>query len=145
MLETWMRRRTPWSNSLLAEMERIHREVNRMLDRRQATAEFPPVNVWANADGALVIAEIPGIAPDDVGLSVSGGMLTLRGERGADAEALGTRSRAERPRGAFSRTIEMPFQIDSAKVEARCENGLLSVRLPRADSDKPRKIAVRGA
>ena len=145
MFETWMRRKMPWSNTLFAEMQKLHREMNRMLDRRQTAAEFPSVNVWANADGALVIAEIPGIGPDDVSLSVSGGMLTLRGERRNDAETLGTYSRAERPQGAFSRTIEMPFQVDSAKVEARCENGLLAVRLPRADSDKPRKITVQGA
>jgi len=145
MFENWMRRRMPWPGHWFAEMDRLHREVNRALDRHQAQAEFPPVNVYANADGAMVVAEVPGIAPDGVDISVSGGMLTLRGERKTGAASLGTQSRAERPYGAFSRTIEMPFQIDSSKVEARCQDGLLEVKLPRAESDKPRKITVRSA
>ena len=145
MFENWMRRGTSWPAHWLAEMDRFRREMDRTLDRPRTQAEFPPVNVWANADGVMVVAEVPGLAPDAVDISVSGGMLTLRGERKADAETLGTQSRAERARGAFSRTIELPFQIDSAKVEASCRDGLLEVRLPRADSDKPRKITVRGA
>ena len=145
MFENWMQRRAPGPGHWLAEMGRLRHEMDRLFDRRPERAEFPPLNVWANADGARVVAELPGLAPGDVDISVSGGMLTLRGERKTDAGSLGVQSRAERPRGAFNRTIEMPFQIDSTKVEARCQNGLLEVKLPRAESDKPRKIAVRNA
>ena len=144
MFENWMLRRTPWSGNLFAEMDRLHKEMERLFSRRRDSAEFPPISVWANADGVMVVAEVPGLAPGDVDVSVSGGMLTLRGER-KNEDGLGQQSRAERPQGAFSRTLELPFQIEPSKVEAHCENGLLAIRLPRSEADKPRKISVGGS
>lgn len=143
MFENWMLRRTPWSGNVFAEMDRLHKEMERLFTRRRDAAEFPPISVWANADGVMVVAEVPGLRPDDVDVSVSGGMLTLRGERKNDG-SLGEQSRAERPQGSFTRTLELPFQIEPSKVEAHSENGLLAIRLPRSEADKPRKITVGG-
>lgn len=141
----WMRQDLPWMGPLLPEMARLRDQMDRVFRRRTASAEHPPVNVWTNADGALVTAELPGIPADKLDISVSGSTLTLRGECPAPAEALGAAHRRERARGRFGRTLDFPFQIDSAKVEARCERGIVTIRLPRADSDKPRKITVSGA
>lgn len=125
----------------------------RMLDRlnRAATGgfvpstnEFPLLNVWMDGDRAIVTSELPGVEPKDVDISVAGKSVTLRGSRTTDNVCLGEcQHRHERWRGNFTRSIELPFVIDQDKVEARFNKGVLQLTLPRAESDKPRKIAIK--
>lgn len=124
----------------------------RMLDRlnRAATgmpaptSEFPLVNVWMAGDQAVVTTELPGVEPKDVDVSVVGKSVTLRGSRSlGDACKEGCQHRHERWSGNFSRTFELPFVIDQGKVEAKFSKGVLHVALPRAESDKPKKIAIK--
>ncbi|MDR3210564.1 MAG: Hsp20/alpha crystallin family protein [Planctomycetota bacterium] len=136
--------RTTRQPSLFSEMDRIYNEVENLVGKRSTAREFPPVAVWANGEGAVVIVEIPGIVPGEVDLSVAGNLLTLRGERKSRDKTLGAQSRLERTSGAFSRTLELPFQIEAGKVAARSENGLLAISLPRAEADKPHRIAIQG-
>lgn len=105
----------------------------------------PQVNVWIKADEALVSAELPGVSQEDVDISVKDGTVTLRGNRRAKEEKQQEESlyrRGERAAGQFVRVLELPFRIDSARVSARLDKGILWVTLPRAEADKPRKIAV---
>jgi len=109
-----------------------------------ANVEFPAVNIWVNEDHALATAEIPGVDPETIELSVMGKSLTLRGNR--ESEPLKddeTYHRQERWQGRFSRTIELPFTIENDKVTARFTGGILHVELPRAEAEKPKKIAVK--
>jgi HSP20 family protein len=125
----------------------------RMLDRlnrattgipAQPTSEFPPVNIWMDGDRAVVTAELPGLESKDVDISVAGKAVTLRGTRSlGDACKEGCEHRHERWSGGFSRSFELPFVIDQDKVEAKFSKGVLHVKLPRAESDKPRKIAIK--
>jgi HSP20 family protein len=109
---------------------------------RRSTA-FPPVNIYTDADGAAVTAELPGVKPEDIDLSVVGQSLILRGERKPDTTGEGeTWHRNERVFGEFSRSVDLPFQIDPDSVEASCRDGVLEVRLHRSEADKPRKISV---
>lgn len=139
---TW----NPWR-----EMEGIQRDMNRLFGRMYngergaaGTGEFPPVNVWAGTDDVKVVADVPGLDPDALDISVLGNTLTISGERKPDESKEGTHyHRRERGYGKFIRTIELPVDIDSEKVAAECVHGRLTVTLPRAEAAKPKQIAVK--
>ncbi|WP_440660786.1 Hsp20/alpha crystallin family protein [Ensifer sp. 22460] len=129
------------------EMRRMQQEMNQRLSDMTAKAaqEFPPVNLWMGEDSVAVTAELPGIAPDDVDLTVRENTLTLAGERGSPAEdEKSVWHRLERVYGSFSRTVQLPFRVDPEQVEARFANGLLEVELHRPETDRPKKIQIKG-
>jgi HSP20 family protein len=103
----------------------------------------PRLNVWSNNDAALVTVQLPGVDPEALDLALDGNTLTLRGERKplelGEGESL---HRRERRVGSFTRTVELPFEVENDSVSARYEHGVLEVTLPRAESNKPRKITV---
>jgi HSP20 family protein len=104
---------------------------------------LPPVNVKEEADHYLLSAELPGVKPEDIEIAVKGKQVSLQGERKAKALPEGARyHRRERNQANFSRLIGLPSEVDADKVEARLENGLLQMTLPKAEAVKPRKIAV---
>jgi HSP20 family protein len=127
----------PWR-----EFERMHRVLPRWTS--PATIEFPAVNVWVSGDTAVVTTELPGIDPKTIDISVVGKSLTLRGSRNPDElKQDESYHRRERWSGQFTKTIEMPFNIEGTKVEAKFTRGMLQITLPRAEADKPRKIVVK--
>ena len=86
---------------------------------------------------------MPGVRPEDVKLSIENAVLTIRGEKKQVAEEESERvHRYERSYGAFERTFTLPTTVDADRIEARFENGLLTVRLPKVEKAKPREIAV---
>jgi HSP20 family protein len=126
----------PWR-----ELDRMRRELSRLTNGGRA--DFPAVNVWTSPDNAVVTTEIPGIELKDLNISVSGNTLTLRGlRRGEQLQPDEVYHRKERWQGDFVKTIELPFTVESDKVEARYAKGVLYVSLPRAEAEKPRKIEV---
>ena len=136
---------SPWQ-----EMERLRREMNRLFDRTftvpetRASRGYPSLNMWTSEDGVVVTAELPGLDPENIDISVEGDTLILSGDR--QPEALhegGTYHRRERRHGKFNRAIQLPCQVESDKVEAVFEKGVLHISLPRAEEEKPRKIAIR--
>jgi len=141
-------RSVPRSWDSFQELSRIQSEMDRLVDQSwgSRTAEYPPVNVWANEDETVVQAELPGLAPEDIEISVVQNALTLRGSRKPEELRQGESvHRRERWTGSFIRTVELPFEVDSNGVQAECRNGVLSVRLPRAAEHKPRKITVKAS
>ncbi len=142
------------SPTLWEEMDKLQREMNRMfdssymnrfLDRPLNSHDFPAMNVWTKADsGQVITAEIPGMNVEDLDIKVAGETLTISGSRSAPEEGDEIKyHRQERGYGSFTRTIQLPFPIDIDKVEANYEKGVLKIWLPRAEADKPRKIAVK--
>jgi HSP20 family protein len=129
------------------ELERLQSRLNRMFEQsRGALVEFPPLNIWTSEDSAQVTAELPGLTADDIDISVVNATLTIKGSRTAEELQEGqTLHRSERGFGQFSRTITLPFAVDAEKVGATFKNGVLQISLPRAEEDKPRKIAVQPA
>jgi HSP20 family protein len=111
------------------------------------TRRFPLVNLGEDDQSIRVEALVPGIDPKTLEMSVVHNTLTLAGER--KPVEVGDRPHAwhrnERGFGKFSRTLELPAQVDVDKVSASCENGLLTITLPKAEAAKPRKIAVKAA
>lgn len=135
----------PWR-----DIEQIQREMNRMFRHMSAgprvAPSYPAINVWANDEGVVVTAELPGVKPEDIDISVVGDTLTLSGERRPDELQDGEKyHRRERRQGKFTRTFELPFGVEADKVEAMFERGVLHISLPRAEAEKPRKIAVKSA
>ena len=136
---------SPWR-----EMDRLRRDMNRLFAQMptgfagDVARAFPAMNVWTDEDGAVVTAELPGIAPDDIDISVVGDTLTLKGSRQPDElEEGGTYHRRERRYGTFTRSFQLPFQVEPDQVEATFGSGVLQISLPRAEEDKPKKIAVK--
>ena len=136
---------SPWG-----EMQRLQREMNRLFDSsmepgyRRAPG-FPAMNVWTSEEGVVVTAELPGVRVEDLDISVVNETLTLSGGRQPGEVGEEARfHRRERRFGNFSRSIQLPFAVNSEKVEATLKNGMLHLMLPRLEEDKPRKITVKG-
>ncbi len=132
------------------EFRRLRRDMNRLLAEAPywaATpfaADFPAINVWVGQEDAVVTAEIPGIDPQQLELSIVGNVLKICGARAEEGTpARENYYRQERSCGTFSRTLQLPFPVDTAKVEAKYEKGILEIIFPRAEAEKPRKIALK--
>jgi len=133
------------------EVDRLQNEMNRLFEayspaRMRTAPGYPAMNIWTSEDGIKLTAEVPGVHSDDIDINVVGETLTLSGERKADELKEGARyHRQERGYGKFTRSIQLPFPVNVNQVEATFKNGVLNVSLPRAEEDKPRKIAVKSA
>ncbi len=131
------------------EMQRLQEDINRLFGRDSqrafsTSAAFPAMNLWDDGEGFVVEAELPGIAMDDIEIFVDGGnQLTVKGQRAASIEQSGTWHRRERGHGQFKRTIALPSDVDSEKVEAILKNGVLTITLPKPEAIKPKKISVK--
>jgi HSP20 family protein len=104
---------------------------------------FAPTDVSEDENTLRISMELPGVDPSDVRLSLENNVLTIRGEKKQQSEENNERvHRFERTYGMFERTFALPNTVDPDKVEARYENGVLLVTIPRAERAKPREIRV---
>lgn len=132
---------SPWF-----EMERLQREMDRLFSGASLpfAQNFPALNLWTSENNVIITAELPGIDPDGLEISVLDGTLTLSGLRTIEHLKEGeSYHRQERGHGHFSRTVTLPFKVNADQVSAVYERGVLQVTLPRADEDKPIKIKVK--
>jgi HSP20 family protein len=107
---------------------------------------MPAVNIEENDEAYLVAAELPGLKPEEVDITVENNILTLSGERKWEVEE-GKASnrqlhRVERGYGRFSRSFALPRSVDSDKVKARFDNGVLQITVPKAEGARPRRIQI---
>jgi len=103
-----------------------------------------PVDIQAKDDEYIVYANVPGLRPEDLNVEVLGNSVTLRGEIFAPAtEEKNGWLLQERVTGKFSRSFTLPAELDNAKAEANLENGVLTLRLPKAEAARPKAIKVR--
>jgi len=131
---------------MLPEMTRFQKEMNRFFSGlgQEYDQHYPPVNVWIGEDDVLVEAELPGMNPDEIEITTRGDILYIKGSRDPETLGEGCRyHRQERGFGRFSRGLQLPFNVNSDKVEANYEKGMLQITLPQAEEDKPRKIAIK--
>jgi HSP20 family protein len=130
------------------ELDQFQREMNRLFDaagsgRVIKPLGYPAINIRMNEDEQIITAEMAGVHPDDIDIDVTGDAITICGERTMDSNIEDAYyHRRERNYGTFSRTIQLPFMVDTNKVEASFKNGILQIRLPRAEADKPKKISI---
>jgi HSP20 family protein len=111
-----------------------------------AAGVFPPVNIFRNANGDAVIrAELPGVKPEQLSVTVERRRLTLSGERAPEAAGNGGYHRRERASGKFSRSMELPADLDVDRADATFRGGVMTLHIPRAEAAKPRQITVKAA
>lgn len=145
---------TRWSpfRELQHEMRRFQEETERLFGRRgfdfpvwpRLAVSYPPVNLWEDDDFVYAEAELPGIKMQALEITFTGAdQFTIKGERKQPAPEKAEWHRQERGFGSFERTIELPVSVDATKVEARLENGVLTVKMAKSPEAKPRKIAVK--
>jgi HSP20 family protein len=102
---------------------------------------LPNVNIFENKDGYVLQAEMPGVNKDGLEVTLEGNELTIAGHRAEDAVKAELVYRESRPLD-YRRTFELDPTIDATRIEAKIEQGVLTLRLPKQEKVKPRKIAV---
>lgn len=140
------------ASSLWTQLQQLQSEMNRLFERWSGDGtralglapSYPAMNVWEEADHVFVEAELPGLDLKDLEIYVTGGnQLAIKGERKPIQVEKGIVHRQERGFGTFSRVLTLPFVVDADKVDARFNNGVLTIRLAKHESAKPRKISVK--
>lgn len=142
-----MRAVTPWTGTGL------RREMDRLFDRffESPLAELPALGDWTPAldvsegkDSITVTAELPGVDPKDIAVSLEGDLLTIKGEKEQKKEEKDERHhRVERSWGAFMRSVRLPAPVDNGKVSAAFKDGVVTITLPKAPGAKGMTIPVK--
>ena len=131
----------------------LQQEVNRLFDsvwhgdldvRTLFGRGWAPALDVAETDEAVIVkAEVPGIDAKDLEVTLTGGVLTIKGEKREEKEEQTERQhRVERTYGAFSRSIDVPEEVDPDQIKAKCKDGILTVTLPKKPEAKGRQIEI---
>ncbi|HEY1329991.1 MAG TPA: Hsp20/alpha crystallin family protein [Actinomycetota bacterium] len=132
----------------------IQSELNRLFGRTYSGEEpgstagawMPAIDIYETKDRYVVTAELPGIEPEQVEVSVEDSTLTIRGERRFATEVAEENfHRVERRHGAFARTLALPATADTDRIEAAFDKGVLTIQVPKAEEAKPKKIEIKAA
>ncbi len=132
------------------ELTALQTEVNRLFSRAGGTGDVaerqswtPSIDVIETDDAIKLKAELAGMDPSDISIEVQDNVLTVSGERRFEEEVKEDKYyRIERRYGSFSRSLALPQTVDESRIEARYDNGVLEVSVPKADVAKPKKITV---
>jgi HSP20 family protein len=153
-----MTRTGPWRREFNGPLQAIQNELNRIFDEYWAPGRFaaaasaptdldpsawtPPIDVVETAEAYFVRAELPGVDPSDIDLSVTGTVLTIRGLKPADENEPPALLR-ERRYGPFHRELSLPGEVDFEATQADVRHGVLTIRLPKREAARPRTIPVQ--
>jgi HSP20 family protein len=137
--------------SAFDDLERMRRDMDRLFGQVAGRAYwpthagvFPLVNVTEDKDHFYIRSEIPGMESQEINISATGRNLTIAGERKISSEGENVRyHRRERDDGKFSRVIALPTDVRVGKIEAGYVDGILSIKIPKAEEAKPKQIKVK--
>ncbi len=104
----------------------------------------PACNMFRSGEDVVLRIEVPGFAPEDLSITSQGQTLGVSGKTAARAEPSGSYHRRERHVGDFSRSIQLPREVDPARATAECKHGVLTIRVPARDEVKPKQISISG-
>jgi HSP20 family protein len=127
---------------LQEELERVFQNPRGLDLGLSGRGVHPPVNVFRSGEDVVIRLEVPGFAPENLAIESRGQTLTVSGKRVEEPPAEGAYHRRERVAGEFSRSIQLPRDVDPAQATASCKHGVLTVRVPARAEAKPRQIAV---
>ena len=143
-----MRALAPWTG-----IPTLKQEMDRLFDRffEPRWEEFPALSEWApqldiseTKDALVVKADVPGMDPKEIQISLQEQLLTIKGEKQQEKEEKEARYyRVERTYGAFTRSVRLPVAVDGSKVSASFKNGLLTVMLPKTPAAKGTMIPIK--
>ncbi|PTR05219.1 heat shock protein Hsp20 [Nitrosospira sp. Nsp5] len=137
----------PWSllNQLHKELDRVREGGDS--EGSTATAEWAPaVDIKEEADKFVLLADLPGVKPEEIDVSMEDGVLTIRGEKRTEAktEKEGYK-RVERTYGSFYRRFSLPDTANSDAISAKTNHGVLEIVIPKREAVQPKKISVTSA
>lgn len=140
-------RYNPWSL-----LDQISREMNNPLNTFRDEAEgnvataswTPTVDITENKDNFTLLADIPGVKPEDIEVSMESGVLTVKGERKTENKKEDENyRRVERQYGMFYRRFSLPDTANADKIEAHSEHGVLKITIPKQEVAQAKRIAVK--
>lgn len=136
----------------LSTFDQLQREINRLFDLDWPDGESgvldrgftPRVDVEERENDVVVTCEVPGVDKKDLDISVSGNLLSIKGEKRYDREEKEKKYyRRESFAGSFQRTVPLPGTVDPEHIDAQLKNGILTLTLPKKAEAKPRRIQVK--
>jgi len=133
----------PWQ-----ELERMQRQIDSVFRLRDqddvySAASFPLMNIYDAKDDILVTVELPGMSRDQVSITASDGLLTIKGKRPDDSPGKNYAViRQERSVGGFEKSVRIPSTVLQNRISATFKNGVLAITLPKAEEAKPKQIAI---
>ncbi|RMF99863.1 MAG: Hsp20/alpha crystallin family protein [Acidobacteria bacterium] len=133
--------------SLQEEMNRILSNFSRGFeDDLMSGAWTPSVDIFENKDQVVLEAELPGMKPEDVNISIENNVLTIQGERKFEKKEEGDNyHRIERRYGSFTRSFTLPPTVDTEKITAEFDNGVLRLTIAKREEAKPRRIEIKAS
>lgn len=150
-----------WSLDFISDMEKMRREMDRFLDEfgssswtfpfsktsflpGRAARGYPLLNIGEDNDNFYIDALAPGVNPETLDISVTQNQLVISGEKTALLSSVASKAihRSERSAGQFTRSMTLPFDVNSEKVQATYQDGLLKIILPKAEVAKPKQIRI---
>ena len=134
------------------ELERMRNRMDRLIDgfsrgtfEPTSAGVFPLINLVEDKESYYLYAELPGVKAESLDIEATANNLSISGERLISLEDEGAKyHRKEREAGRFSRIVQMPGDINPETVDAALVNGILSVKVPKAEAEKPKKIVIQG-
>ncbi|MCX8048910.1 MAG: Hsp20/alpha crystallin family protein [Methylohalobius sp.] len=141
----------PWSllDRFEREMERSLESMRRLIRPEEETAAAvwaPSIDIKEEADRYVVQADLPGVKPEDIEVTLQNGVLTIKGERQTEAkEEKENYRRIERFYGSFFRRFTLPETVEEEKIEANYDKGVLTISIPKKPEVQPKKISVKVA
>jgi HSP20 family protein len=130
------------------ELDRLNGQLSSFLDGFRRLPDLvgdaftPLADVEETSDAYLVEIELPGVKRDDIDIEIAGRRVTVHGER-KEKQRVGILRRRERTTGRFHYEVTLPAEVDEDHVEAHLNEGVLTVRLPKPESQRPRRIEIR--
>ncbi len=134
-----------WTVNPFKELERMRRDMDTLFSRSGYSSQepvFPLINTFENKEELQIVAELPGMAKENVTITMENGILTLSGNRDAGSPERAAALRRERPRGRFEKKIRIPVKVNDAAISATFNDGVLTVKLPKAEEAKPKQIRI---
>ena len=151
-----------WRRELAVPLQSLQSELNRLFEEYWqppsggpaastsptdlATAVWTPsIDLSETPSELVLVVDLPGVEPSTIDLSLTGNVLTLRGDKVAVEVSDGHSRARERPVGSFHRQVTLTEAVDFDRVQAEAKNGVLTVRLPKQEAARPRTIPVQPA
>lgn len=119
-----------------------HRSSDWLGNATSGTGAFPPINVFRKGEDFIAIIELPGVSKEGLDIQVKKNAIRISGQKQVQSDENCSFHRRERVSGNFDRSITLPVQINSEGVKAEYRDGVLTLLIPRAESDKPRAIKI---
>lgn len=134
----------PFGEDLSRDLTDIQTQMNRLFGPVERVWA-PPADMHETQNEAVITVELPGLSEKDIRLSIADDVLTVQGEKQRVEVQDATQYRQERWFGKFERAFSLPFPVEMAQVKATFRDGVLTVKLPKAEEVKPKEIKIEAA